>query len=240
MTSDIAKRLGSLRSFAYGAIGRLGKALAITLAMALPAASQATGTAPTIVALGDSLTQGYGLMDHEGFVPQLRDWLEAHDIAARVENHGVSGDTTAGGLARVDWALGDHVGAMIVALGGNDLLRGLPPEASRANLDGILAAAAASDVEVLLIGLRAPGNYGPEYQAEFDAIYPDLAARYDALYVESFLAPLSDAAGGDLAAAVSAYMQPDGLHPNAAGVALIVEAVGPQVAALLRRVSPAS
>lgn len=199
--------------------------------------AQEADTPPTIVALGDSLTQGYGLMEADGFVPQLRDWLEANGHDARVENHGVSGDTTAGGLARVDWALGPHVDAMIVALGGNDLLRGLPPEASRANLDGILSAADARGIEVLLIGLSAPGNYGPDYKAAFDSMYPALAETYDTLLIADFLAPLSEAAGGDSGAAVAAYMQPDGIHPNAEGVALIVEAVGPQVAALLDRVS---
>jgi lysophospholipase L1-like esterase len=95
------------------------------------------------VALGDSLTQGYGLVEEDGFVPQLQAWLRARGNEVVVENHGVSGDTTAGGLARIGWALGDHVDALIVALGGNDLLRGLPPEVSRANLDGILAEAEA-------------------------------------------------------------------------------------------------
>ncbi len=126
---------------------------------------------------------------------------------------------------------------MIVALGGNDLLRGLPPEASRANLDGILAAAAEAGVEVLLIGLQAPGNYGPDWQAAFNAMYPELAETHGTLYVESFLGALEAAAEHDPAAVMAAYMQPDGIHPNADGVARIVEAFGPSVEALISRVS---
>ena len=183
-----------------------------------------------IAALGDSLTQGYGLPAEQGFVPQLEAWLQARGHDVRLINAGVSGDTTAGGLARIGWTLTSDVQALIVTLGGNDLLRGLPPEAARANLAGILDAAGAAGVEVLLVGMEAPLNYGPDYQAAFDAIYPDLAAEYGTLYAESFLAPV--VAAPDL----RAVMQADGIHPNADGVALIVEALGPAVEALLTRV----
>jgi acyl-CoA thioesterase-1 len=232
----MTERLGSLRSSAYGAFAHIGKAMLLLLALSLPAAAEEV----TVVALGDSLTQGYGLIEEEGFVPQLQAWLQARGHDVMVENHGVSGDTTAGGLARIGWALGDHVDALIVALGGNDLLRGLPPEASRANLDGILAEAEARSLPVLLIGLQAPGNYGPDYKAAFDAIYPELATTYDALLVESFLGPLTEAAEDDPAAALASYMQPDGIHPSAEGVALIVEAIGPEVEALIARLEPQS
>jgi acyl-CoA thioesterase-1 len=232
----MTERLGSLRSSAYGAFAHIGKAMLLLLALSLPVAAEEI----TVVALGDSLTQGYGLIEEEGFVPQLQAWLQARGHDVMVENHGVSGDTTAGGLARIGWALGDHVDALIVALGGNDLLRGLPPEASRANLDGILAEAEARSLPVLLIGLQAPGNYGPDYKAAFDAIYPELATTYDALLVESFLGPLTEAAEDDPAAALASYMQPDGIHPSAEGVALIVEAIGPEVEALIARLEPQS
>jgi acyl-CoA thioesterase-1 len=232
----MTERLGSLCSVAYGAFRGLGKAAALVAGLAAPAVAEEV----TIVALGDSLTQGYGLVQEDGFVPQLEAWLRMRGVDVVVENHGVSGDTTADGLARIGWALGGHVDALIVALGGNDLLRGLPPEASRANLDGILAEADARGLPVLLIGLQAPGNYGPEYKAAFDAMYPELAAQYDALHVESFLAPLSAAAESDPAAALARYMQADGIHPNAEGVALIVEALGPEVEALVERIGPAS
>ena len=206
------------------------------MVLALGTAPQALAQEVTIAALGDSLTQGYGLVQEEGFVPQLEAWLRArgHDVA--VINAGVSGDTTAGGLAREGWTLTPEVDAMIVALGGNDLLRGIPPEASRANLQGILQAADEAGVEVLLVGLQAPGNYGPEFKTAFDAMYPDLATQYGALHVESFLGALGAAAQADPAAAFTAYMQPDGIHPNAAGVALIVDALGPEVERLIARV----
>ena len=187
----------------------------------------------TIAALCDSLTQGYGLVQEEGFVPQLQGWLAARGHAVTMINAGVSGDTTAGGLARIGWTLSPDVDALIVALGGNDLLRGLPPEASRANLEGILQAAKAAGVPVLLVGMEAPGNYGPEFKAAFDAIYPELAAQYGALHAASFLGPLTDAAVADPRAALASYMQADGIHPNAEGVGLIVTALGPLVEQLI-------
>lgn len=185
----------------------------------------------TIAALGDSLTQGYGLSAEQGFVPRLESWLRARGAEVTILNAGVSGDTTAGGLARVDWTLTPHVEAMIVALGGNDLLRGLPPEESRANLDGILKRAGEKDVPVLLVGLNAPGNYGPEFKQAFDDMFPELAQTYGALHFDSFLAGLESL--GDRTIVMRDYMQPDGIHPNAAGVELIVDAMGPAVLKLI-------
>lgn len=194
----------------------------------------------TIVALGDSLTAGYGLTDQsQGFVPVLDAWLKAkgHDVV--VQNAGVSGDTTAGGLARVAWALGPDADALIVTLGGNDLLRGLDPAGSRANLDGILKEAAARKLPVLLVSMKAPGNFGPEYKAAFDGMYADLAAQYGTLLADDFFAGLR-AAGADPAdpASMAAFMQADGLHPGPEGVKLIVEGLGPKVEELLTKVSP--
>ncbi|WP_227271113.1 arylesterase [Roseobacter weihaiensis] len=189
-----------------------------------------------IAALGDSLTQGYGLTQEQGFVPQLQTWLTANGAEVEIINAGVSGDTTAGGLSRVGWTLTPEVDAMIVTLGGNDLLRGLDPEMSRANLAGILQAAQTAEVDVLLVGMQAPGNFGPDYKARFDAIYPELAAEYGVLHAESFFDGLS-VEGGD-PASVRAYMQPDGIHPNAEGVARIVDALGPAVLKLVEQVSP--
>jgi len=211
---------------------RMGKAVAVSLMVAAPALAEEV----TIAALGDSLTQGYGLVEEEGFVPQLQDWLDQRGHDVTVLNAGVSGDTTAGGLARMGWTLTPEVDAMIVALGGNDLLRAIPPETSRANLEAILQATEDAGIPVLLVGLTAPGNYGPDYKQAFDAMYPELAEEYGALHVESFLGALTDAAEVDRGAAMAAYMQPDGIHPNAAGVALIVEALGPEVARLIARV----
>lgn len=183
-----------------------------------------------IVALGDSLTAGYGLQQQDGFVPQMQGWLDAHGMDVEVRNAGVSGDTTAGGLARTDWSLTSDVDAMIVALGGNDLLRGIDPALSRSNIEGILQKAVAADVEVLLVGMTAPGNYGADYKAAFDALYPELAEAYGALYFPTFFQGLQ--ADGDLGAAQK-FMQGDGIHPNSDGVIRIVASMGPAVAELV-------
>ncbi|MCB1391157.1 MAG: arylesterase [Rhodobacteraceae bacterium] len=189
-----------------------------------------------LTALGDSLTQGYGLLPGEGLVPQLEGWLRArgHDVA--VQNAGVSGDTTTGGLARLDWTLADRPQAMIVALGGNDLLRGIDPAISRANLDAILARLEQDGIPALLVGLPAPGNYGPEYQAAFAAMYPEVARAHGALLVPDLLAPI--AARVAEGAAPGSLFQADMIHPNPDGVTLVVEGLGPAVEALLDRVAP--
>lgn len=218
--------MGSFFRRAYGVCGTTLKAGAAICLLAVPATAEVT-----VAALGDSLTQGYGLPQGDGFVPQLQGWLDAAGADVQVVNAGVSGDTTAGGLSRVDWTLTEDVDAMIVTLGGNDLLRGIDPEVSRANLDGILAAAEASDVEVLLVPMQAPTNYGAEYKTAFDAMYGDLAQARDVSLADPFLAPLTDLQ--DRAGAMRDYMQDDGIHPNAEGVGLIVEALGPDVLSLI-------
>ncbi|WP_288941120.1 arylesterase [uncultured Roseovarius sp.] len=210
----------------YGVAVLRGKVIAAFLFAAVPAWAEEA----TILAFGDSLTQGYGLLDQQGLVPQLDKWLEDNGHEVRIVNGGVSGDTTAGGAARVDWSLTPDVDAMIVTLGGNDMLRGIDPVVSRDNLDRILAAAQDHGIEVLLVGMKAPGNYGPDYKAAFDRIYPDLAETYDTLYFENFFAGLGD---GD-PAEVQDYFQPDGIHPNAEGVKKIVAALGPKVVELVQ------
>ncbi len=187
----------------------------------------------TIAALGDSLTAGYGLPQGDGFVPQLQAWLDAQGADAVVINAGVSGDTTAGGLARVNWTLTPDVDGMIVALGGNDYLRGLDPAVSRANLDAILARAQAAGVDVLLIGLLSGGNYGPDFKVAFDGMYRDLAAKYDVPLLDTFYRGQLDLAGTQ--ARVGDYMQADGIHPNKAGVAANVAVIGPLVLDLAER-----
>ncbi|MGD9863987.1 MAG: arylesterase [Pseudodonghicola sp.] len=187
----------------------------------------------TVAALGDSLTQGYGLPAEDGLVPRLQAWLRDHGSDAVLINAGVSGDTTAGGAARVGWTLTPDVDAMIVALGGNDMLRGIDPAVARANLETILKAAQAAGVRVLLVGMQAPGNYGPDYKAEFDAIYPQLAVQYGALYAGSFFAGLQGVL--DDPAALGRFMQADGIHPNAEGVRRVVEALGPKVLELVQQ-----
>lgn len=197
----------------------------------------ANSEAVTIAALGDSLTQGYGLIQQDGFVPQLQSWLQDNGADVVLINAGVSGDTTAGGAARAAWTMTPEVDGMIVALGGNDLLRGIDPGVSRSNLDNILGAASEADVEVLLVGMQAPGNFGPDYKAAFDAIYPELAQHYGTLYEESFFAGIA----GDTAdpAEMRVYMQQDGIHPNAEGVRRIVDVIGPRVLELINRIKAA-
>jgi acyl-CoA thioesterase I len=218
----------------YGVIARVRNGVAVTLLLASAAAAEPV----TVVALGDSLTAGYGLADQsQGFVPVLEGWLKAkgHDVV--VQNAGVSGDTTAGGLARIGWALGPEADALIVTLGGNDLLRGIDPASSKASLDGILKEAAARKLPVLLVSMKAPGNFGPEYKVAFDGMYAELAAQYGALLADDFFGGLKSA-GADPAdpASMAKFMQADGLHPNPEGVKLIVEGLGPKVEELLAKV----
>ncbi|MEM5477536.1 arylesterase [Pacificibacter sp. AS14] len=201
--------------------------------MLVSVSAQADDTV-TIAALGDSLTQGYGLVQEDGFTVQLQDWLDGSNQDVIILNAGVSGDTTAGGLARVDWTLTPDVDAMIVTLGGNDVLRGTDPAVARGNLDGILSVAADKGIPVLLVGIDVPDNYGPDYKVEFSEIYPDLAAKYDTLYVDSFLRPLTEL--GTMTDVLGTYFQNDGIHPNAVGVGIIVDSIGPKVAELAQEV----
>lgn len=204
----------------------------MSLIMSVSGAGRA-GAETVLVAFGDSLTAGYGLAPEAGFVPQLQDWLTAQGQDVTVINAGVSGDTSAGGLARLDWTLTPEVSAMIVTLGGNDLLRGIDPAATRANLDGILQGAAAKGVTVLLVAMPAPSNYGPEYKTAFDAIFPELAAQYQVALFPGFFAPLIGEGPAD-PAKLTPYLQADGLHPNPEGVKRIVEGIGPAVVMLLQ------
>ncbi|MFS4580692.1 arylesterase [Phaeobacter sp. C3_T13_0] len=181
-----------------------------------------------VAALGDSLVQGYGLPQGQGWVPQLQRWLGEKGAEARLINAGVSGDTTAGGAARIDWTLADKPDALIVALGGNDLLRGIAPAESRANLIHILETSKTIGVPVLLVGIQAPGNYGADFKLEFDAIFPELSAEYGTLLHVDSLAGIRAVTGNDPQAA-GKYLQDDGIHPNAEGVALNVAAIGPKV-----------
>ena len=180
-----------------------------------------------IVALGDSLTAGYGLPEKDGFVPRLQAALTAKGIAAIVTNAGVSGDTTADGLARLDWSVPEGTDAVIVELGANDMLRGFDPSVTRSGLDAILQRLTQRHVAILLCGMRAAPNLGPEYVRAFDSMYPDLAAKYGVSLYRFFL---------DGVAANLSLTQSDGMHPNATGVGVIVERILPKVEELIGRV----
>jgi acyl-CoA thioesterase-1 len=179
-----------------------------------------------IVALGDSLTAGYGLPDKDSFVPRLQAALTAKGIAAVVANAGVSGDTAADGLARLSWSVPEGTDAVIVELGANDMLRGLNPAVTREKLDAILQRLVQRHIAILLCGMRSAPNLGPDYGHAFESIYPDLAAKYGALLYPFFL----DGAAGNLS-----LTQSDGLHPNAGGVGVIVERILPKVEELIAR-----
>lgn len=188
------------------------------------AAGPAMAEQVRLMVLGDSLASGYGLAPEDGFTAQLEDALRDHGFDVTVLNAGVSGDTTAGGLARLDWALADSPTHVIVELGSNDGLRGIDPTAARENLDSILDQLDSQGIPALLAGMLAPPNFGSDYAAEFNAMYPELADSYDIPLYPFFL---------DGVATVPALNQGDGIHPNARGVAEIVERMLPTVVAWL-------
>jgi len=173
---------------------------------------------PHLMVFGDSLVAGYGLPAEEGFTWQLQDRLTAQGVEIKILNAGVSGDTTAGGLARLEWALAEQPDYVMIVLGGNDLLRGLDPSATRRNLDQILSKLAARGIKTFLCGMLAPVNLGAEYGAEFNPVYPDLAQKYDLAFYPFFLQDV---------ALVPRFNQRDGLHPNAEGVAKIIDGMMP-------------
>ncbi len=205
------------------------KPLLLLLACLVLLVSPAWAAPLRIVALGDSLTAGYQLAPTDAFPAKLQAALRAKGYDVEVVNAGVSGDTAANGLARLDWSVPAETDAVIVELGANDMLRGLDPARTRATLAEILARLRARGLPVLLAGMRASPNLGPDYVAAFDAIYPDLAGHYGALLYPFFL---------DGVALDQAYTLPDGLHPTARGVDVIVARILPSVEALMSRARP--
>jgi acyl-CoA thioesterase-1 len=180
-----------------------------------------------IVALGDSITAGFGLPEKDSFVTRLQAALARQGIAVEVANAGVSGNTATDGLARLDWSVPDDTDAVVLELGANDMLRGIKPEVTRAALEAILRRLTERHITVLLCGMRAAPNLGPDYDQAFARIYPELAAKYGALLYPFFL----EGVAGDLA-----LNQPDGLHPNAAGVDAIVARILPKMEELIARI----
>jgi acyl-CoA thioesterase-1 len=196
--------------------------------MAMPGVPAAAGGKTLkIVALGDSITAGFGLSQKDNFVARLQAALARQGIAVEVANAGVSGDTASDGLARLDWSVPDDTDAVVLELGANDMLRGIKPEVTRAALEAILHRLTERHIAVLLCGMRAAPNLGPDYDQAFARIYPELAAKYGALLYPFFL----EGVAGDLA-----LNQPDGLHPNAAGVDAIVARILPKMEELIARI----
>jgi acyl-CoA thioesterase-1 len=210
----------------YGHWRPLVQALALAAVLALGIVERASARTLTLVVLGDSLTAGYGLPPGKAFPDQLQAALSARGWDVKVVNAGVSGDTVEDGLARYDWAVPGDADALIVELGANDMLRGLPPDGTKTALAAIVGRAKAAHLPTLIAGMRAAPNLGPEYVHAFDAIFPALAGAYGALFYPFFL----DGVAGD-----PKLNQLDGLHPTAAGAAVIVNRILPAVEDLLRR-----
>ena len=180
-----------------------------------------------ILAIGTSLTQGYGLPPGTEIPAVLQAELKKKGIDTTVINAGVSGDTSAGGLSRLDWSLADHPNAAMIELGSNDALRGIDPASTERNLSAIIAQLTAKHIAVLLLGMRAPKNFGPEYEAKFNAIYPRLARQYNVLLYPFVL---------DGVALNPKLNQKDGIHPNPAGVKIIIGKLMPDVLKLVAEV----
>jgi acyl-CoA thioesterase-1 len=202
-------------------------AVPLLLLIAAAAAAAPAERPVKIVAFGDSLTAGFGLAASEAFPAKLEKALKARGLAVEVANAGVSGDTTSGGLARLDWAVPEGTDAVIVELGANDMLRGTDPRTARRALEEIVRRLTERRIAVLLAGMRAAPNLGAEYAQKFEAIYPELAAKYDLVFYPFFL---------DGIAAESRLNQRDGLHPTKAGVDAIVARILPKVEELVARV----
>lgn len=205
--------------------------LALILATFAILAGPARGVAEeeaVVLALGDSLTAGYGLAPERSFPAQLEEALRAEGIAARVINGGVSGDTSAGGLARLDWLLAEKPDLVIVELGANDGLRGLDPAVTRANLDRIIERIKSSGGHVLLTGMKAPPNLGRRYGRAFESLFGELADDHGTTFYPFFLEGV---------VADPALNQSDGIHPTGEGVAIIVERMLPEVIAALAEAS---
>ncbi len=204
---------------------RLFRPALLALALTVAAPLLAVAAPARILMLGDSITAGYGLAPEDALPRQLQDRLRKDGFEATVLDAGVSGDTTAGGRSRLAWSLADKPTHVIVALGGNDLLRAIDPKDTRANLDTILAELKNRSIPTMLVGMMAPANLGRGYAAEFDPIYPELAKKYGVKLYPFLL---------DGVALDAKLNQQDGIHPNAQGVKVIIDRLAPQVETLIR------
>ena len=230
MMPAVAAGQGLPRSYgSWSALVQVFALVVAALVLAVPLAGPAAGAdrPVRIVALGDSLTAGLGLPANAAFSARLEQALNAKGMAVEITNAGVSGDTASAGLARLDWSVPEGTDAVIIELGANDTLRGTDPKVTREALEGIVGRLRERRIEVLLAGMRAAPNLGPDYGRDFDAIYPDLAARNDLLLYPFFL---------DGVATDAKLNQRDGLHPSAAGVDAIVARILPKAEELVARV----
>jgi acyl-CoA thioesterase I len=193
----------------------------------LPAA-QSQGQPIRLVALGDSLSAGYNLPQEAAFPVALERALKAKGYKVEIVNAGVSGDTSSGGLDRLDWSVPDGTDGVILELGANDMLRGLDPAGTRKNIEAIVERLKSRNIPVMLAGMYASRNLGPEYVQKFDSIYPDIAKKHDLVLYPFFL----DGVAGD-----RSLNLPDGMHPTAKGVEIIVERILPSVESFLARLS---
>lgn len=197
------------------------------LAVMSQMAHAADGRPVTLVAFGDSLSAGFSLPPDASFPAQLQVALQAKGYKVEVVNAGVSGDTSGGGLARLDWSLQGDVDGVILELGANDALRGIDPAIARGNIDKLIESIKSKGAEVLLAGMVAPANWGSDYQAKFDAIYPELAAKHAVPLYPFFMQNVIGVAG---------LTMDDGMHPTQKGVAQIVSQILPDVEAMLKRI----
>ena len=207
----------TMRSFAFVIAG--------LVSFAAPSAAQGDASLK-IVAFGDSLTAGYGLTAQDAFPARLERALQAKGVKVEVENAGVSGDTSSGGLSRLDWSIPDGTDGVILELGANDMLRGIDPDVTKKSLDAILAKLKERNIPVLLCGMRAAPNMGDHFVDAYDRLYEELAKKYDAVFYPFFL---------DGIAAQAKFAQRDGVHPNAAGVDQIVANILPKAEELIAR-----
>jgi acyl-CoA thioesterase-1 len=216
----------------FAAVERLARTFLCLLALMVvtaPAVAQSPSNGPVrLVVLGDSLSAGLGLPATDAFPAQLEKALKDKGLNVTIGNAGVSGDTTSGGLDRLDWSVPEGTQGAILELGANDALRGTDPKVTRAALDDIIKRLKARHVAVLVCGMLAPPNYGADYAAQFNAIYPELAKKYDVPLYPFFL---------DGVAADTKLNQADGMHPTAAGVAIIVQKILPAVEAFVRGIA---
>jgi acyl-CoA thioesterase I len=225
----VIKKSKEVQKMKRGALGSAVVGAGILLAASGLSASQGAAATPVIVAFGDSLTAGLGLPEKDSFPAQLERALKARGQEVKVVNAGVSGDTAAAGLARLDWAMPDDASAVIVELGANDALQGLDPAATKVTLEKIITELKARGLPILLAGMEAPRNMGKDYVDQFRALYADLATSYDLILYPFFL---------DGVALDDKYTLGDGLHPNAEGVARIVDGILPKVEELLAKAKP--